>query len=707
MARVKALLTKPFVVMPLLAVVVLAGWAVFQAHSSSSDAAAQPTDQTVAVTSGTIAETVSGQGTVASSQSADLNFGSSGTVTAVNVKAGQKVSAGDVLAQIDSTSLQAALSTAQSSEAQAEAKLSDDESAGASAAQLTADQTSVTTAQDKVATAYTALGGAQLVAAFDGTVSQVNLTVGEQLGSSGTGGTNTSGSQSPSGGSTSALGSSSTNGSSSGNGSSGGNGSNSTGGSNTGSSSTPELQVITASSFTVQLGFDASDVAKIADAQPATIQLSTTSSNTSGFPGGGFAGGGGFPGGGGFAGGGSAGGGTQGGNSTSSNGTTNTVTGASSATGTVTDVGTVATVSSGVAKYPVTVTFSDDTGTFNPGATVVARITYAEKQNALQVPAAAVTTTNGVSTVTVNDNGSKQTQTVTTGLTSGNMVEITSGLQAGDQVVISFPSFQFGGNRGTTAGGSGSTARTGTGTRGGEGGQNSSAVIELVGVTKTYRSGSLEVEALHGIDMRVDEGEFVAIVGPSGSGKSTLMHIVGCLDVPSTGQLLLAGQDVADFDEDRLADVRNRYIGFVFQQFNLLPYMTAVRNVELPLVYAGVEPAKRRELARASLELVGLAERGEHRPGELSGGQQQRVAIARALVTEPALLLADEPTGNLDAASTRDILNLLTDLHRAGRTIVLITHEASVAARASRVVHLFDGHIADDEDALAGAGPTS
>jgi len=236
---------------------------------------------------------------------------------------------------------------------------------------------------------------------------------------------------------------------------------------------------------------------------------------------------------------------------------------------------------------------------------------------------------------------------------------------------------------------------------------SAAAVIELVNVTKTYRSGSLEVEALHGVDMRVGEGEFVAIIGPSGSGKSTLMHIVGCLDVPSTGQLLLAGQDVADLGEDRLADIRNRYIGFVFQQFNLLPYMTASRNVELPLVYAGIEPARRHELARASLELVGLADRAEHRPGELSGGQQQRVAIARALVTEPALLLADEPTGNLDSASTKDILNLLTDLHRAGRTIVLITHEPSIAERAGRVVHLFDGWIESRDDAFAQAGSTS
>ena len=219
------------------------------------------------------------------------------------------------------------------------------------------------------------------------------------------------------------------------------------------------------------------------------------------------------------------------------------------------------------------------------------------------------------------------------------------------------------------------------------------AVIELLDVAKIYRSGALEVEALKGINLRIEQGEFVAIVGPSGSGKSTLMHIIGCLDVPTSGQLVLAGEDVADFDEDRLAEVRNRYIGFVFQQFNLLSYMTALRNVELPLVYSGVEPGERRDLAMRALDLVGLGNRAAHRPGELSGGQQQRVAIARALVTEPVLLLADEPTGNLDSSSTGEILELLTELHGAGRSIVLITHEHSVAARAERVVQILDGQL--------------
>ena len=218
-------------------------------------------------------------------------------------------------------------------------------------------------------------------------------------------------------------------------------------------------------------------------------------------------------------------------------------------------------------------------------------------------------------------------------------------------------------------------------------------VIDLADVTKTYASGSLEVAALRGISLTIDQGEFVAIIGPSGSGKSTLMHILGCLDVPTSGRFLLSGHDVSGLDESQLSEVRNRHIGFVFQQFNLLAYLSAWRNVELPLVYAGVPVAERKRRANAALEQVGLADRAQHKPGELSGGQQQRVAIARALVTEPALLLADEPTGNLDSTSTADILALLHDLHATGRTIVLITHEADVAAYVGRTIRLRDGRI--------------
>ncbi len=226
-------------------------------------------------------------------------------------------------------------------------------------------------------------------------------------------------------------------------------------------------------------------------------------------------------------------------------------------------------------------------------------------------------------------------------------------------------------------------------------------VIELQEVHKVYRTGSVEVHALRGVSLRIDEGEYVAVMGPSGSGKSTLMHILGCLDVATSGRYRLAGEDVGDLSEARLAEIRNRHIGFVFQQFNLLPSLPAWRNVELPLAYARVERAERRARALAALDRVGLASRVEHRPGELSGGQQQRVAVARALVTDPALLLADEPTGNLDSASAAEVLGLLADLHDAGRTIVLITHERDVAAAAGRAVHLRDGQVVSPASAAA------
>jgi putative ABC transport system ATP-binding protein len=220
-------------------------------------------------------------------------------------------------------------------------------------------------------------------------------------------------------------------------------------------------------------------------------------------------------------------------------------------------------------------------------------------------------------------------------------------------------------------------------------------VIEVTDVRKTYSTGALEVEALRGVSFTIETGEYVAVMGPSGSGKSTLMHILGCLDVPSSGTFALAGEDVSTMSEEELAHVRNRQIGFVFQQFNLLASLSAWRNVELPLLYAGVDRQARKDLALAALDRVGLADRIEHRPGELSGGQQQRVAVARALVTDPALILADEPSGNLDSVSAREVLDLLDDLHRGGRTIVLITHDADVARSAQRIMRIRDGEISE------------
>jgi putative ABC transport system ATP-binding protein len=230
-------------------------------------------------------------------------------------------------------------------------------------------------------------------------------------------------------------------------------------------------------------------------------------------------------------------------------------------------------------------------------------------------------------------------------------------------------------------------------------------ILRLRDVGKVYATGSVEVAALRGVSMEVARGEYVAIMGPSGSGKSTLMHILGCLDVPSTGSYHLAGEDVSAMSEDALAVVRNRQIGFVFQQFNLLAALPAWRNVELPLCYSGIGRAERRERALGALDRVGLADRVDHRPGELSGGQQQRVAVARALVTDPALILADEPTGNLDSHSCADVLALFAELHDQGRTIVLITHERDVAHSAQRIVRILDGRVDSSVSAIpASAG---
>jgi len=222
------------------------------------------------------------------------------------------------------------------------------------------------------------------------------------------------------------------------------------------------------------------------------------------------------------------------------------------------------------------------------------------------------------------------------------------------------------------------------------------ALIETHDLWKTYQMGSEEIHALSGVTMALDRGEYVAIMGPSGSGKSTLMNLIGCLDTPTRGSYLLNGKQVSQMNDDELARIRNEEIGFVFQTFNLLPRATALHNVELPLVYAGIPGKERLQLARQALDRVELSDRMTHRPNQLSGGQRQRVAIARALVNNPSILLADEPTGNLDSKTGAEIMALFSRLHGAGNTIVLVTHEADIAAHAHRVVHLRDGKIEDD-----------
>lgn len=228
-----------------------------------------------------------------------------------------------------------------------------------------------------------------------------------------------------------------------------------------------------------------------------------------------------------------------------------------------------------------------------------------------------------------------------------------------------------------------------------------SALIEFQDVCKTYIMGDSIVRAADHISMQIQQGEFVAIVGQSGSGKSTCMNIIGCLDVPTSGTYLLDGQDVGSMDKDELAVIRNKMLGFIFQQYNLLPKLTILENVEVPLMYAGISKKERQERAKIALDMVGLSDKIQHRPNELSGGQQQRASIARALVGEPAVILADEPTGALDSHTGREVLGLLQKLHQAGNTVILITHDNSIAVQAERIIRLEDGRVIYDGDAKA------
>ena len=221
-------------------------------------------------------------------------------------------------------------------------------------------------------------------------------------------------------------------------------------------------------------------------------------------------------------------------------------------------------------------------------------------------------------------------------------------------------------------------------------------LIEIRNMCKIYNPGENEVRALDHVDLQIDRHEFVAIIGQSGSGKSTLMNMLGCLDVPTSGTYYLNGQDVSHLTDDELSDIRNREIGFIFQGFNLIANMTALENVELPLIYRGVPKKEREELSRTALKKVGLEKRMDHKPSEMSGGQQQRVAIARAIAQAPPVILADEPTGNLDSGSTKEIMGILKELHKEGRTVILITHDNEIAARAKRIIRIMEGKIVED-----------
>ncbi len=370
------------------------------------------------------------------------------------------------------------------------------------------------------------------------------------------------------------------------------------------------------------------------------------------------------------------------------------------------------TSSTSAVSYPVTLTLQQTSSSLKTGMSATADI-VTKQASGIVVPSQAVTG----STVTVVDGGERETRRVTTGVVGDSSTQVVSGLRAGEQVVVRSRSAAAG--AAATGSGTSGTQRTqGTG-RGGFGGggvrrrrvrqrrpagRRSSGrravtvpVIDVRDVVREYHvSREVVVRALDGVSLTIQRGEHVAIMGASGSGKSTLMNVLGCLDIATSGSYLLDGVDVSGIDEDDLSDLRCRKIGFVFQSFNLVPRMSALANVELPLMYAGLRRADRRRRALAALDAVGMSDRVRHLPSELSGGQQQRVAVARAVVTNPSLILADEPTGNLDSHSTVEVLEIFATLHAQGRTVVTITHEDEVAARAQRIVRLADGRLVAD-----------
>jgi putative ABC transport system ATP-binding protein len=378
--------------------------------------------------------------------------------------------------------------------------------------------------------------------------------------------------------------------------------------------------------------------------------------------------------------------------------------------GVVTAVSPTSSVVSNVVTYPVTVALTNPPSTVKEGMTAQVAVIVQTADNVLQLPSAAITTTGSISTVKVLSKGVQTVTSVTLGLVGSSYTEIASGLHEGQTVVEPTASVSASSSgseldgrrrwwwvpqrwrlwwRGPVVA---SDARMGP-----NGSPARWPVIALSNIVKRYVMGGNDVYATRGVSLSVSRGEFVAIMGASGSGKSTLMNIIGCLDVPTSGHYRLDGVNIRDLDDRELSRIRNRKIGFVFQGFNLLPTMSAIANVELPMAYAGVPTKERRHRAEGALESVGLADRMGHFPNEMSGGQQQRVAVARAIATNPSLILADEPTGNLDSTSSVDVMSAFVSLHAQGRTVVMITHEEDIAAYATRVVRLRDGVITHDD----------
>ncbi len=677
------------------------------------------------VRQGSVSAGVSTTGNVAPVSETAVGFAVGGTIATLDVQDGQTVQAGQTIATIGTAALSGQLTDAQAALSSDETALSDAQTAltaaestpsttaesvttrsgtsgaasgsGAASAssassasgvdqaqtQVLADQAKVTSDQTAVTDAQTAVGEATLTAPVSGEVVAVSGAVGQTV--SGTGSQTVS---------PSATGSTSTSGGSGSGGSgSGGSGSGGTNGSSGTASSTGSGGVVTiadTSHDVVTTDVPESEVGALKTGQTASVTYPAASGVTS--------------------------------------------------TATVTAIAPVGTSSAGVVVFPVTVTLAALPSGVRYGDTAdVTVTTQSSPASALSVPAAAIHTSGSGSYVDVVTAGTTKRVPVTTGVVGTTGTQVSgSGLRAGETISLGTAAATTGTGTGASGTGFGGGSGFGSaglgggtgfgGTRGGGAGRRGQPdrrrghgqrrrhgrhlgrrtmtptataprgpAIELLDVHQVYGTGDGAVHALRGIDLVVERGEYVAVVGPSGSGKSTLMNILGCLDVPTHGVHRLGGTDVRLLAEDDLARVRNRDLGFVFQSFNLVQRMTALANVALPLAYGGVGRVERTRRARTALERVGLADRADHAPVELSGGQQQRVAIARALVTEPTLILADEPTGNLDSRATADVLDLLDSLADEHRTIVVITHEEEVSARAHRVLTIADGRIVADE----------